>query len=135
MPHESTGEKPSFLLFGVDLRSSTEAALLSPQPYEPSTMEDYREEVVTTLSSARELAAKSLHKSQQRAKKLYDRKSGKVTYPIGDWVLIKFPQKESGKNHKLSHPWHGPFRVVSCNDPDVTAVKVYRPQDGQIQVH
>ena len=87
------------------------------------------------MSSVRELAAKSLHKSQQRAKKLYDRKSDKVTYRIGDWVLIKFPQEESGKNRKLSHPWHGPFRVVSCNDPDVTAVKVYRPQDGQIQVH
>ncbi len=27
-PNESTGEKPSFLLFGLDLRSPTEAALM-----------------------------------------------------------------------------------------------------------
>ena len=29
-PHESTGEKPSFLLFGIDCRTPTEAALLPP---------------------------------------------------------------------------------------------------------
>ena len=132
MPHESTGEKPSYLLFGMDLRSPTEAVLVSPHPVEPMTMEDYREEVTMMLSSARDLAAKSLHKSQQRTKKLYDRKSDRVSYKVGDWILIRFPQEESGRNRKLSQPWHGPFRVVSCADPDVTAVKVYRPQDGQI---
>ncbi len=31
-PHESTREKPSFLLFGFDCRSPTEAALLTPTP-------------------------------------------------------------------------------------------------------
>ncbi len=28
--HDSTGEKPSFLLYGVDCRSTTEAALMPP---------------------------------------------------------------------------------------------------------
>ena len=70
MHQESTGEKPSFLLFGVDLQSPTEAALEPLQPVEPTTMEDYCEEVMMTLSYARELAAKSLRKSQQRARKL-----------------------------------------------------------------
>ena len=37
--------------------------------------------------------------------------------------------------HKLSRPWHGPYRVIERRDPDVTVVKVYAPQDGQIQVH
>lgn len=134
-PHESTGEKPSFLLFGVDLWSPTVAALLSPQPFEQTTMEDYHEEVVTTLLSVRELAAKSLQKFQQRTKKIYDQKSDKISYLSGDCVLIEFPQEESGKNRKLSQPWLGPFHIVSCGDPDVTAVKVYQPQDGQIQVH
>ena len=59
--HESTKEKPSFLLFGVDLRSCTDAAFLPPQPASVSTtLEDYREELVTSLSSARELAAKNI---------------------------------------------------------------------------
>ena len=27
---------------------------------------------------------------------------------IGDWVLVYFAQDETGKNRKLSQPWHGP---------------------------
>ena len=49
--------------------------------------------------------------------------------------MVKFPREESGKNRKLSQPRHGPYRVLACNDPDLTVAKVYRPQDGQIQIH
>ena len=41
-PHESTGEKPSFLLHGHDCRSPTEAALL---PSSRLDVEDYRKEM------------------------------------------------------------------------------------------
>ena len=40
-PHESTGEKPSFLLFGMDCRSPTEAALLPPTPTQVTDVSDY----------------------------------------------------------------------------------------------
>ena len=43
IPHASTGEKPSFLLFGWDLRSPTEAAFAHPIQSIPSAMEDDRE--------------------------------------------------------------------------------------------
>ena len=56
-------------------------------------------------------------------------------YRVGDWVLVKFPADETGKARKLSRPWHGPYRVVDIRQPDVTVVKVYRPQDGRIQIH
>ena len=36
---------------------------------------------------------------------------------------------------KLSRPWHGPFRVVSREDPDITVSNVYFPNDTQIKVH
>ena len=38
-PHESTGDKPSFLMFGIDLRSPTEAAYLNPSKVKPSAIE------------------------------------------------------------------------------------------------
>ena len=38
-PHESTGEKPSFLLFGLDLRSPVEAELLAPETEPPASTE------------------------------------------------------------------------------------------------
>ena len=36
---------------------------------------------------------------------------------------------------KLSRPWHGPYRIPNTRGPDVDVTKVYRPQDGGIQVH
>ena len=53
----------------------------------------------------------------------------------GVWVLVYHPQDETGGNRKLSRPWHGPYRVTSIQDLDVCLVKVYFPQDQEIQVH
>ena len=49
---------------------------------------------------------------------------------MGDWILIYFPQDETGKffYRKLSRPWHGPYRIIFRIDPDVTAVKTYSLQ-------
>ena len=136
-PHESTGEKPSYLLFGVDLRSLTEAAFLPSTELDWSDVGDYRKEVVASLSSARSLAVESIHvqKSQKKYKEHFDKKAHQKDYHVRDQVLVHFPQEEQGKLHKLSQPWHGPYRVVSCKNPDVTVVKMYYPEEGQIQIH
>ena len=88
-----------------------------------------------SLSAARDLAAKNIHRAQRKYKTQYDRKATQHKYGIGDWVLVRFPNKESRKQRKLSRPWHGPYRVLSSNDPDVTVVNIYFPKDNQIQVH
>ena len=87
-PHETTGEKPSFLLFGLDCRSPTEAALLPTSALEPTDISDYREEMMLSLSSARNLAVKSIRQAQQKYKTQYDRKATHHHYRIGEWVLI-----------------------------------------------
>ena len=134
-PHEATGEKPSFLLFGFDCRTPTEAALLPPRDTQAVEVTDYRKQLVQTLSKARKLAADNIQRAQRRYKKQYDRHAKPMPYQVGDWVLIRFPQEESGANRKLSRPWHGPYRVESVSPTGVVAVKVYFPQDGSIQVH
>ena len=133
-PHESTGEKPSFLLYGHDCCSPTEAALLPSSRLEPVDVEDYREEMVVALSEARELAVKLIRKAQQRYKKQYDKRSAPSQLRVGDWVFVYFPQEESGRMRKLSRPWFGPYRITSRDDPDVTVTRVYSPKDP-IQVH
>ena len=135
VPHDSTGEKPSFLLLGVDCRSPTEAALLPPHDLEVTEVSDYREEMVLSLSTARKMAAESIRKAQAKYKRIYDRDTRPVHFNIGDWVLVKFPQDEAGKQRKLSRPWRGPFRVVKRTDPDLTVTKVYAPEDGVIKIH
>ena len=52
---------------------------------------------------------------------------------IGDWVF--FPADDTGKQRKLSRPWHGPYHVVSKNNINITATKVYLPDDRHIQFH
>ena len=49
--------------------------------------------------------------------------------------MAYFPKEDSGKNRKLTRPWHGPYRVIEKKDPDVTVCKVYFPEQGTIQVH
>ena len=98
-------------------------------------MEMYREELILNLTSARELAATSLQASQARSKVRHDRSVRVREYYKGDWVLVKFPSEEMGRNRKLSQPWHGPYRVISTNEPDITVQKVYQTKPGQIQVH
>ena len=56
-------------------------------------------------------------------------------YRVGDWVLIRFPSDETGKQRKLSCPWHGPYRVITVNDTNLTAAKVYFPREDTIKVH
>ena len=134
--HDSTGEKPSFLLFGWDCRSPLEASLLPVSDNtQYTTVADYREELVHTLSSARRVALEHIRSAQGRYKAQYDRRTDSYQYRVGDWVLIRFPSDESGKLRKLSRPWHGPYRITSCNDTNVTAVKVYFPRENPIQVH
>ena len=88
-----------------------------------------------SLSTARDLAAECIAKAQKKYKDIYDRKATVSHVRVGDWVLVRFPQEEVGKLRKLSHPWHGPYRVVSRDDPDVTVAPVYPPQDKTIRVH
>ena len=134
VPHGATGEKPSFFLFGVDCRTPTEARLLPPHGLEAADISDYREKVVLSLSSARQMAADSIRTAQAQYKKTYDRSSQATNYKLGNWVLVKFPQ-ETGRMQKPSRPWHGLYRIVDRRDPYITVVKVYSLQVEQIQVH
>ena len=106
-PHEATGEKPSFLLFGWDCKSPTEAAFMPPEDVTPTSVTDYREELMLNLSLARKSALENIRRSQKKYKLQYDRKTNPYQYRIGDWVLIRFPSDETGKLRKLSRPWYG----------------------------
>ena len=90
---------------------------------------------MATLSSARELAASSIQRAQRRYKEQYDRNARVTDLRVGEWVFVRFPQDETGRLRKLSRPWHGPYRILQKRDPDITVVKVYHPQHGEICVH
>ena len=87
------------------------------------------------LSSAKALAAKSIARAQQGQRDQYNRHTNATKLRVGGWILMHFPQDETGKQRKLSRPWHGPYRIISRNDSDVTAVKIFFQMGPPIQVH
>ena len=129
IPHPSTGEKPSFLLFGFDCHHPTEATTLPTRSPSAVEVSDYREELVLNPSSARAMAAKSIARAQQVQRDQYNHHTNATRCKVGDWILIHFPRP------KLSRLRHGPYLVTSCDDPNVTAVKIFFPTDPPIQVH
>ena len=83
-PHSTTGEKPSFLLFGWDCKSPCEAAMLPPASTQPTTVADYRRDLMESMSSARQSALQTIRRSQKKYKKQYNRKSHSYSYRAGD---------------------------------------------------
>ena len=43
--------------------------------------------------------------------------------------------EETGRFRKLSRPWHGPYRITSCDNTGMSAVKVYFPREDTVKVH
>ena len=116
----------------MDCRSPSEASLLPPSTLQPTDVRDYWEELVLSLSAARSNASLCIQKAQKRYKKQYGHTSSERPFKVGQWILIKFSREETGK---LSRPWHGPYRIISVDQPNVSASKVYFPDEKSIQVH
>ena len=99
VPHDSTNEKPSILLLGVDCRTPTEATLLPPHPIEATEVTDYREELVLSLATAREIATETIRAAQARYKQSYDRNLREIEFKVGDCMFVKFPQNETEETY------------------------------------
>ena len=85
-PHDTTGEKPSYLLFGMDCRSPTEAELTPPSEWHPISVTDYREELFLSLSSARQLVVETIQEAQKKYKAYFDQKAKADRFGLGEWV-------------------------------------------------
>ena len=79
----------------MDLSLPTEA-LLPLDSNHSTTESDYQEELMCTLSTARQAAVESIRRAQKRYKVQYDCKVIVREYRLGDWILIHFPSEESG---------------------------------------
>lgn len=93
--HDSTGENPSCLLFGVDCKTPINAALLKLSSLQPGNTQDFREELFLSLSSACEVSAKAVQKTQQHYKTAFDCKLKPITYHVIYWAMATFPAEET----------------------------------------
>ena len=67
-PHHTKSEKPSYLLFGMNLQSPVEAELTSPFKLEPMLVSNYREELLLSLLSAKQLAVRLFKRPRESIK-------------------------------------------------------------------
>ena len=74
-PHETTGEKPSLMLFGWDCRPPTKAAFLPAEDVTTTSVFNYRGEFMLNCSLARKSALENIRSSQNRYKNYYDGKT------------------------------------------------------------
>ena len=127
-PYESTWESPFFLLYGRDAQLPTEAALTNPKTWYQVDLDDYKTELVGSLSQAWELPHAQVKKAQQK-QKYYDLHAKETRLQYRDRVFVYMPseKKKKGKAHKFAHPFHGPYREIELTANDAKVVPVNKP--------
>ena len=131
---ESTLESPFFLLHGRDPRLPSALDMDPPCPREVLCLDSYKEELVSTISDAWDLARESVKKAQKAQKRVYDKRSRELNLKAGERVFVYMPKEKASKAYKFARPFHGPFRVMDVLETGVIVQPVDRPQDGSIRV-
>ena len=62
-------------------------------------------------------ARDNIRRAQQNMKKIYDRSAREPKFMVGDRVWVYNPKTKKGLSRKLTHQWHGPFRIVEKCSP------------------
>ena len=112
----STNETPFYLMYCRDPRLPIDATLLKAQEAYENT-DDYRHVITDRFIEARKLTSDNIELAQQRQKAQYDKRAKEVTYEVGQRVWLYTPNKKKGLSSKLTHNWHGPFRILAKKSP------------------
>ena len=87
-------------------------------------LDDYKTELVGSLSQAWELARAQVKKAQQK-QKYYDLHAKETRLQQGDRVFVYMPsEKKKGKAHEFARPFHGPYCVIELTANDAKVVPV-----------
>ena len=73
IPHNSTEENLSFLLFSINYRLPIEAAYLKSTDIYPVDIDDYQKEQQVSVISAQKIAAAIIQKAQMKQKSVHDK--------------------------------------------------------------
>ena len=74
-PHESNHESPFFLLYGRDAKLPCDSTLSAKRTAYQVDIDDYKSELVWSLTDAWEVAKKEVEKAQTKQKSQYDRRT------------------------------------------------------------
>lgn len=123
-PHTSTGESPFTLLYGRDARVPTSLDFYHPTISMPVLETDYARELFKELKQARQLAQKTIEKSQGQQKVQYDKGAKESQVKEGDIVMLKVEPR-----FRLDRSFKGPYRVVSVTSTNAFIHPLNDPTD------
>jgi hypothetical protein len=102
-------------------------------PYTIDT-NDYKSEMMTSLSQAWKLAQENIKIAQKHQKTHYDKKTRETHLKVGDWVMVLMPSEAKGEKRKLARPFRGPFRVLTVTPTNAEVRLVDDPKAAPIFV-
>ena len=122
-PQESTGFSPNFLMFGRELSMPVDLMFPVCPDTSPANHHDYVKKLKEKLRYAYELSRRTLRRSAERQRRLYNERVFGQPIKAGDIVWVMNKERKKGKSPKLQPKWKGPcFVSRAFND---VVVQVY----------
>ena len=130
----STRESPFYLLYVRDPRLPVPAALSLQREHLTIDLKEYGINLHAKLSSAWELARKSLQQAQKKQKTQHDCKVSTQPFRKGESAFLYKPAEKTGERRKLARPSHGPYRVLEVGNNSANIAHIDWPKDEPILV-
>ena len=129
--HESTGETPSMMMLGRELRLPIDF-IIAEANSERDPDVDYAYFLRNAIYESETNARVNLKNSARRQKTIYDRRLCGRPFQKSDLVWVMNQRRKRGYSPKLQTKWEGPYEVI-----DVLSEVVYRikkPNTGKSSV-
>lgn len=111
--HLSTGETPSNIIFGRNIRLPCDVLFGRP-PEEPQNTDDYIGALREKMLCVHERCRTQLNASSESMKTRYDRTAKMNNFLEGEKVWLYNPQRRKGICPKLTTCWEGPYTVIKA---------------------
>ena len=134
-PNATTGESPFYLLYGREPRLPLDVTLLLPDSNVSSSVAELRARLVSNLEESQKIIASNTQLAQQKMKLQYDKNAAPVTFDIGSKVWVYTPKNRKGLSKKLSHHYHGPYRIVAKLSPVHFRLRTIDNRPVSVPVH
>lgn len=133
--HDTTHEKPSFLMFNRDINLPFH--LLDEKPrihYYPC--ENYVEENLSKMQYVYRNVYKNLESAAEKQTRLRDKIAKKKSFKVGDKIYLYTPATNQSTGRALAKKFSGPYRVhEKHSDLNYTILDINKPNFKPFKVH
>ncbi|CAC5373752.1 unnamed protein product [Mytilus coruscus] len=126
---ESTGFSPYHMVFGKEMNIPFDISVL-PKDNMSKSAKEHLHQLIDHLKIVQEVCKQNLHKSQEKSKQYYDKRSKEPDFRIGDRVLLQCMEVPKGLSPKLHAKWIGPYYITNVGQNNT--YKLRRMSDHKI---